>query len=80
MTKQRTQIKITIGKNTDGSPIRKSFYGRTKREANAKAQEYLRNNTFAPVDRKITVAEWAERWLEVYKEGNVSEITYKNSY
>ncbi len=80
MPNKRIQIKITIGKNSDGTLARKSFYGRTKKEANAKAQKYLRENTFAPVDRKITLAEWAEKWLEVYKQGNVSEITYQNSY
>lgn len=80
MTNKRIQIKITLGKSLDGTPIRKSFYGRTKKEANAKAQEYLRDNTFAHVDKKITLNEWAEKWLEVYKRDNVSEITFQNSY
>ncbi len=80
MSKPRIQIKITVGHNPDGTPIRKGFYGRTKKEANAKAQEYIINNSFGPVDKTITLAEWAEKWLEVYKHGNVSELTYQNSY
>lgn len=38
------EVKITVGKHLDGSPIRKSFYGKSKREAKAKAEEYLIEN------------------------------------
>lgn len=80
MANKRIQIKTTIGKNLDGSPVRKSFYGRTKKEANEKAREYLINNSFTTVDKNILLKEWSVKWLEVYKENNVSEITYQNTY
>ena len=40
----RYEVKITVGKRLNGSPIRKSFYGKSKREAKAKAEEYLIEN------------------------------------
>lgn len=40
----RYEVKITVGKRIDGTPIRKSFYGKSKREAKAKAEEYLIEN------------------------------------
>lgn len=40
----RYEVKITVGKRIDGTPLRKSFYGKSKREAKAKAEEYLIEN------------------------------------
>ena len=36
------RIRLTVGYNLDGKPIRKSFYGRTKGEAENKRREYVK--------------------------------------
>ena len=80
MPKNLVQVKVTVGKKLDGTLIRKSFYGHSKREANEKAQAYLHSSTVTQVDKSIQLKEWAEKWLEVYKRGNVSEVTFQHSY
>lgn len=81
------EIKITIGKNPDGSLIRKSFYSAISRDdARKKAEEY-RIMTEAGnitgegyIERDLTFAEWAHRWLESYKRPAVKEQTYNDTY
>jgi len=36
------RVTATVGKKPDGKPIRKEFYGKNKKEAEAKKEEYLR--------------------------------------
>ncbi len=36
------RVTATIGKDPDGKPIRKEFYGKSKKEAEQKRDEYLR--------------------------------------
>jgi integrase len=61
-----------IGDNEDGTPIRKTFYGKTMREAEAKRDEYMRKHNLGIQDGELTVREWSERWKKSYKT-NVSE-------
>ncbi|MGL4607689.1 MAG: hypothetical protein ACRCU3_09525 [Eubacteriaceae bacterium] len=42
MSKKQIQIKRTIGKTFEGTPVRKSFYGKNKREAESKYAEYIK--------------------------------------
>ncbi len=39
-TNSKYEVKVTIGHDAFGKPIRKSFYGRSKRDARAKAEQY----------------------------------------
>lgn len=61
----RYEVKITVGKHLDGSPIRKSFYGKSKREAKAKAEEYLIENGRAAKDPayNLTYRELSEAYM-----------------
>lgn len=79
--KKTVEVKITIGHDLDGKPIRKSFYGSTKREANSKAQEYLiAKQQKQLVERDIPLAQWADLWLKTYIKGKVKDNTYYNNY
>ena len=61
----RYEVKITVGKSLNGSPIRKSFYGKSKREAKAKAEEYLIENGRAAKDPayNLTYRDLAEAYM-----------------
>lgn len=62
----RYEVKITVGKNPDGSSVRKSFYGKSKREAKAKAEDYLIENGRQTKDPaySITYRALAEAYME----------------
>ena len=36
------RVTATIGKKADGKPIRKEFYGKSKKEAESKKEEYIK--------------------------------------
>lgn len=81
------EIKITVGKKFDGTPIRKSFYSRiSKEDAREKANQYkiekeVANRTGTGfIDRNVTFAEWAYQWLETYKKPDIDENTYLYTY
>lgn len=64
------RVTKTIGKNSDGSPIRKEFYGKSKKEAESKRDEYLKGlNSGLNIDyREISLGEFMHIWLfEVVK-------------
>ena len=70
---QRTQdglwcITLTIGKKPNGDPIRKTLYGKTAREAEAKRDDFIsQRNAGLYVDpKKATIAEWLCEWLTTY--------------
>jgi integrase len=77
----RKQVKITIGHDMNGKPIRKSFnHPTSKRKAQAMANEYLESlKAGTVVDDKMLFANWAEIWLETYVIG-VSSTTYSATY
>jgi len=58
---------LVIGTKPNGSPERKYFYGKTKREANAKKAEYARLKDIGVDVSEMTVAQWGQRWLSAYK-------------
>ncbi|BCI60818.1 site-specific integrase [[Clostridium] leptum] len=81
------EVKMTVGKKMDGSPIRKSFYSHvSKDDARRQGQKYIQDmqianltgNTF--VEKDVTFRQWAIRWLETYKRGEVDENTYRITY
>ena len=81
------EIKRKFGTNPDGSPRRRSFYGKTKAQAEAAYEEALRELHIQEAaeyrdshgDSDITFKEWADKWLSL-KWGSVREISYSTSY
>ena len=75
----RYQVSIQDGINPEtGKPQRKVFYGETQKEAKQKRDEYIRNREIGlKQNRKLTVADWAAKWLAVYGTGGYS-VTRSN--
>lgn len=63
----RIQVTLTIGVKPDGSPERKSFYGKTRTEANRKRDEYKAKMAIGIIDSKISVADWVDTCLRLYR-------------
>ncbi len=72
------EYRVSLGIDLDGRRARKSFYGKTKSAAVAKYKDWLKNSENIPVEKVTTVGEWADKWLELYKKGKVSYITYSD--
>lgn len=68
----RYQTSVVIGRDNEGKTIRKYFYGKTQKEANAKKEEYLTASSGASIDSSISVSEWADNWLSTYASGGYS--------
>ena len=81
------EVKKTIGHKLDGSPIRKSFYSETSRaDASAQGNKWIIAHKVAEqtgrpfIEKDVTFAQWAKKWLEVYKKPNVDGNTYHLTY
>ena len=81
------EVKITLGKDRNGKPIRKSFYSSvSKTDAKKHAEAYKLEQELAArenrpfIDKDVSFEKWALKWLETYKHGNVKEATYITSY
>lgn len=61
--------RITVGRNPDGSPKRKTFYDKDKKELQKQIRQILRDIDLGLyVDNKnMTVGEWLDIWLWQYK-------------
>lgn len=69
------QLTISVGTNAKGERVRISGTGKTKKEAREQVNIKLKAlNGFD--ESSITVAEWAEVWLEEYKRPNINSTTY----
>lgn len=83
------EYKGTVGRDVFGSAIRKSFYSNvSKAEARKKCEEYkiahaVQRITGVQIAEKVPstlFAEWAYKWLEVYKRPTVDETSYQSTY
>ncbi|MCL2249103.1 MAG: site-specific integrase [Oscillospiraceae bacterium] len=72
------RVTATIGKKPDGKPIRKQFYGVSKKDAENKRDEYLSGlkQGLAIDYDKATFANAFEHWLEHVHRSSVSISTY----
>jgi integrase len=72
----RWQARIRLGKDKDGRPIRKAFYGATKKEAADKLAEYRKERSLLAwsTPTEMTVEELANDWLTTCH-GNKSPTT-----
>ena len=77
----RYQIARVVGYEYDGTPIKKSFYGKTKDEALRKYQDFLEEKERKQEAKKHTdFASWVNEWLYTYKEPNVKPSTFGSTY
>ena len=69
MSNGKFRGQLTIGYNENGSPKRKSFTGKTKKEVsdNMKAFYVDNNRGLLPTDDKITLSQWFHTWLFTYR-------------
>ncbi len=71
----RWECSVMIGFQEDGRRKRKSFYGRTKREALEKMDDYRENlKCGLQLDPNLRFDTWADTWFESHKE-NISPTT-----
>lgn len=65
----RYSTSVIIGYTEDGTARRKILYGRTIAELDNNVAEFksLKNKGIIIDDKNLTVAQWAEKWLELYK-------------
>ncbi len=63
------QVTATIGFDENGRRLRKSFYGRTQKEAAQKRDEYLAGLAVSSDAKTMTVQRWSVIWLERYSRG-----------
>ena len=62
------QVQLDVGRGPDGKRQRKSFYGRTRAEAEKKRDQYkarLNGGRYRP---GITVAEWTKIYMDTYRQ------------
>lgn len=69
MSNGKFRGQLTIGYNENGTPKRKSFTGKTKKEVSDKMKAfYVDNNRgLLPTDDKITLSQWFYTWLFTYR-------------
>lgn len=73
----RWEARVRVGFDSEGKPIRKSFYGKTREEAAAKMNDALGkvlNGTWVEPS-KVLLKDWLESWLEGRKP-RLAENTY----
>lgn len=83
------EVKVTVGHDSLGRPIRKSFYSKTSKEAaRAKAEQYKVEQAVyditgeVPESNDISFSVWAEKVLESLKgtvKGSTYELHYRNT-
>lgn len=76
----KVRLTMVIGHNpVTGAPIRKNFYGKTKKECQKKMDAYkIEAATGMKQQTGITTFGcWADQWLAIYKEDTVSDSSYR---
>lgn len=69
---------VTIGHDMYGKAIRKDFYAATKKELDAKIEEYKYRMKTGTIDNdviEVTFEKWANIWYESYKDGQIDKST-----
>ena len=71
--------RIMIGYNEDGKPIRKEFFGKTRKEVQNKLDEYKNqlNNGIISADDKITLSEWYYTWLWDFRKKDLKPKSFQ---
>lgn len=76
----RILLTLVIGRDSNGKPVRKYFYGNTRQEAEKKREEYKRMQEYGMAEEadEMTVNEWIDIWYAKYKEGQINPHYEKN--
>lgn len=75
------EVKAILGKGMDGKRIQKSFYGKTKSEARAAAEEYKdKLKRGEAIEKRISVVDWAYKWANVYRKSNSNSASFAFHY
>lgn len=72
----KIKMAITIGHDETGKAIRKYFYGKTKKECKEKIDAFKLSQHKQPTPDSMQFNTWADKWLHLYKEDEVSESAY----
>ena len=67
----RFETSLFLGYSAEGKVLRKHFYGRSQREANAKKQAYLDGERLSADASIMTLDKWSRVWLDSYATGGV---------
>ena len=72
----RYAVYLSLGFDERGKRIRKTFYGKTQKEANAKKKAYMEGHGFI-IKEHVTLKEWAKEWESIYLKGGAKhkEVT-----
>ena len=80
-TDGRYEIKRVIGRDVDGKPLRKSFYGTNEAEALKAYQAFLDDRERERRDKIFTSFDkWVDTWLYTYKEPDVKPTSFLTTY
>lgn len=78
--KEYFRITKTVGHKADGTPIRKPFYGESKKDAEEKANEYMNKlkNGMSLDFENITINELIYKWLFQIKKNEVKPSSFQS--
>ncbi|WP_243129680.1 hypothetical protein [Clostridium sp. HBUAS56017] len=71
------KVYYEAGVDSNGKRVRKQFYGKSKKEAEAKKQAYIEKNNLGIVDKKLFLGSAMKSWLfEVVKLGQIKTSSF----
>lgn len=74
----RWEITVMSGFTPDGKRLRKTFYGKTQKEAKEKLRSYLQDKADGiEAEKRYLFTEWADIWFENHQD-NISPTTQEN--
>lgn len=71
------RVTLTIGYDENGKQKQKTFYGKTKKEAEAKKQEYLDNLNNGITNKTLYLSATIKMWLYEVVKNSVKESTFE---
>lgn len=79
LNKDKWRGLLTIGRDTNGKLIRKSFTGNSKKEVDTLMSDYKlkRDRGLLPSDEKITLEEWFYLWLFTYRVNDLKPSSFE---
>ncbi len=74
------EARVTIGIDDNGKQIRKSLYGKTRKDVSEKMTDLLNNLQKGIITNptEMTVGEWLDEYMRTYKKPHVRPATYNN--
>ncbi|MCT1607029.1 tyrosine-type recombinase/integrase [Nesterenkonia massiliensis] len=75
----RYQSHVTVALDSDGEPIRKTVYGKTRTECTANARKLIRQvqDGTVTIGAQPTLGEWVHHWLYTIKQPQVKNSTFE---